>query len=1076
MKKKLLPPDKPGMIRLMFTLLFIGLLSVANAQTTVTGTVTDEDRKPVSGATVTVKGTVTSAATDAAGKFSINAPGTGTLVISYVGFTTQEISLNGRSSLSVSLSRGEATALTEVVVTTLGIKKESRKLGYAAENVKMGEMQQNRTNNMMASLEGKIAGLDISPPTAGAASSTKIRLRGQMGFAGSTNSPLIVLNGLPIDQGADGANGETRRDNGDNLLLFNPDDIESMTVLKGATAAALYGVRASNGAIIITTKSGARNTGVGVELTSSFASDELLDFTDFQYEYGQGQGKTVNGVVVGSRPISTGEAQGNGQLGWGEKYDGVPTPQFDGVSRPYTPQKNRLKEFYNTGQAFTNTIAVSGGNTKANFRASFSNMDAKGISPGNEYHRRIFNLAANQNLGDKITVQVNLNYTFERNLNNPQVGVQGQNYYNFITRTSPVVPLSAYREGAFLPDGSERPSNGFATSGTVLNPYFYIPNQYYRDKGDRLLGTITARYQMLKWLYVQGRANMDLNTSFNEQNQPTGALSIAAANRFQNIYYESALKTYNGSYAVSQGYGRQMNYDFLLGGNHQFGDFTVDASFGGNIYTTYGRSTNANSTAFVERGIYSIGNCTVFGQGYGFSESRNNSLYGYAEFGYKNFLFINVTGRNDWFSVLNPNNNNFFYPSVSGSFVFSELVKFSWLDYGKLRGSFAKVGGINGINPYYGTLNYTFNTNQYLDYTIANIGTTDSPNPNLTPFSVTEKEIGLTLKMFKTRVNVDIAAYDKKTEDQILSSQISSASGYNTTVQNTGSLRNQGIELVVDWDVIRTRDFTWNTALNTSYNTSKVLSLSPGVNRFVVVDWYNGGGSNEFMGKLVYEVGKPLNQIAAKTYLRNDKGEIVVKTDGRLKESTTDVLFGSSLPKYIGGWNNNIRFKKLSLLVHFDYKAGGKILSGSALNSLRQGHSKASLVGRNPGENGVVFPGVYLDGPNVGKPNTTASFGQTFYADYRSLQIADPFVYKSDFLKLRNITISYDLTSLIGSRLKVVKGLTLSASCRNVATLKKYTPDIDPEALASTGDFRAGYEAVSLPTTRTWGVNLNVKF
>jgi hypothetical protein len=330
--------------------------------------------------------------------------------------------------------------------------------------------------------------------------------------------------------------------------------------------------------------------------------------------------------------------------------------------------------------------------------------------------------------------------------------------------------------------------------------------------------------------------------------------------------------------------------------------------------------------------------------------------------------------------------------------------------------------------------------------------------------------------MLDSRLHVDLAAYDKRTTNQILPAQISQASGYTSTLINTGSLQNRGLELLLDGTIIRTHNFSWNSAFNTSYMESKVLALSPGVNRFIVVDWYNGGASNEFMGKLVYEVGKPLNQISAKTYKRDANGQILVSPSGRLLASDQEVDFGSSLPKFVGGWSNTFRYKQLSLLVQFDYKAGGVMLSGSALNNLRQGHSKASLVGRRPGENGVVFPGLYASGPDAGKPNSTAVFGQQFYADYRTLQIADPFIYKSDYIKLRNITLSYDFSRLIGTNLKFVKGLMLSASCRNVAILKKFVPDIDPEAVASSGDFRAGYEAVSLPTSRTYGINLNVKF
>src|SRR6188768_2665234 len=365
----------------LFLLFSLLLFSAAAFSQTISGTVTDEEKKPVSGATVTVKGTVTSVATDAAGKFSINAPGTGTLVISFVGFTTQEIAINGRGTISVSLARSEATALTEVVVTTLGIKKESKKLGYSATQVNTDELIKNRTINVGESLEGRVAGLNITPPAAGAGSSNQIRLRGQVGFSGADNSPLIVVNGLPLDQNARNAEGQTQqRDRGDNLANINPDDIETMTVLKGSTAAALYGSRAARGAIIITTKSGQKNQGIGVDFTSSYTTSEALNFMDeiVQTDYGQGQS--------GVKFTTAGQIEANGQFGWGAKLDGVPTVNFDGVMRPYSAHPYQLYDFLQSGTNLTNTLGLSGGNATGSFRASISTTDAKGIVPTNEYN------------------------------------------------------------------------------------------------------------------------------------------------------------------------------------------------------------------------------------------------------------------------------------------------------------------------------------------------------------------------------------------------------------------------------------------------------------------------------------------------------------------------------------------------------------------------------------------------------------------------------------------------------------------------------------------------------------------
>ncbi|OLY95032.1 SusC/RagA family TonB-linked outer membrane protein [Cnuella takakiae] len=1033
------------------------LVSAAAFAQTVAGTVVDVDNKPVSLATVEVKGTSRRTVTDDAGKFSILAATSDILVVTSVNYAIQETPLNGRQSVSITLTP-TSKSMETVVVTALGIKRESKKLGYAAETVRVNELQQNRTTNLGTALEGKIAGLDITPPSAGAGASNKIRLRGQSAFAGANNSPLLVINGLPMDQGARGTNADgPNRDLGDNLQMVNPDDIESMTVLKGATAAAIYGSRAANGAIIITTKNGSKSSGLGVELTSNVSADEVLDLTDFQYEFGQG----VNGV----RPKTQGEAVNSGQFGWGERYDAVPTIQFDGVSRPYAPQRDRIKNFFNTGTSFTNTIAVSSGNAKGSFRASFTNQDVKGIVYTNKYHKKIFNLGVNQNLSDKLSIQLNLNYTNEKNENPPQVGVQGIGTMNFLVRTSPTVPLEVYKANAVNEVGIERQTTGFAQ--TLINPYWTLPRQFFFNKRDRLLSTATMRYQMLKWLYLQGRINMDYGVDFTEQNTPTGTGSPA-----NGAYYDPTRTTFNGTYVVGETSGKQINADFLLGGNHRFGDFSIDASFGGNIFTDRYRNFNQDATAFIVRDLYTIENGTVKNQTYGIGRRQINSLYGLAELGYKDLLFLNITGRNDWFSVLNPNNNSYFYPSVSGSFVFSELLESSpWLSFGKLRASYADVGSENGIGIFGGQLTYGFLQQPFNGSTLAQINNANNPNPNIRPFSVREKEVGLELRLFASRLHLDIAAYDKQTKDQIVTITNSIASGYNGTTINFGALQNRGIELLLDGTPYRTRNFSWTSAFNTAYNTTKVLALTPGVTRTTVADW---SGGNEFIGSLVYEVGKPLNQISSRTYLRDDQGNILLGPDGRLRATTSNVLHGSALPKFTGGWNNVFRYKNLSLLVHMDYKTGGKMLSSTALNALRQGHSKASLVGRRPGETGVVFPGIYQSGPNVGKPNTTPVYGQQFYADYRNLQIADPVIFKSDFIKLRNITLTYDFSPVIGT--KYIKGLVLSAACRNVAIIKKWVPDIDPEAVQSSGDFRVGYEAVSLPTTRNYSVNLNVKF
>jgi TonB-linked SusC/RagA family outer membrane protein len=1035
----------------IFIVAILGAFTQMQAQT-VSGTVVDDKGEPLFGVNVLLKNTRTGISTDLDGRYeiAIENQSNPVLVFSYLGFQDKEVVVAGKKVINVTLSQGEAT-LDEVVVTALGIKKESKKLGYSVETVNNDDLQKNRNANMMASLEGKVAGLDISPPSAGAGASAKIRLRGQAAFAGANNSPLIVINGLPMDQNARGANGNDSRDLGDNLQGINPDDIESMTVLKGATAAALYGYRAANGAIIITTKSGKKSQGLGVEFTSNFTSQSVLDYSDFQKVYGQGVG--------GNKPTSAADAASNGQFGFGAKLDGLPTINYDGVLRPYSYDDNRIKGFYRTGLMLSNTVAVSGGGENGSFRASFSHSQADGIQPDNTYTKKIANLGLNHNLSKKLSVAVNFNYTHEDNLNPPEVGVQGAGAPNFLYRMAGSIPLEAFRTSVVDPTTTtEWRTSGFQS--TVINPYYNLGRQFFNDVRDRFLMTTSLRYQLTDWLYAQGRVNYDYSDNAREFNTPTGRGTSTPRN--------DAGTGYNGTYELRNGRATDYNADFLVGANKTFGDFSVDLSVGGNLYKTKFSDSRQFVTDFTVRDLYSIENGITKNQSYGISRSQVNSLYSFADFGYKNLIFLNVTARNDWYSVLNPKNNSYLYPSVGGSFIFSELLKDSdWLSYGKVRASYAEVGSSNGIAPFSGNLNYSIDQNQFNGQVLGSIaGNGSSPNQNLKPFTVAEKEVGLELKMFKNRFNVDVAAFEKITTDQILNVQISSASGYLSTPQNLASLQNRGVEFMLEVIPVKTNDFKWSSNFNSTFVETEVLQLAPGVKNLVVQSY----GGNEFLGQLVYEVGQPLNQLSAKTYKRDANGNLLLDSSGRVQASTEYVNFGSALPKWTGGWTNTFNYKNMSLLVFFDYKLGGKVISSTALNGARQGLNKMSLYGR---EGDVVLDGII---ESTGQPNTNVMDTRTYWTDHRNEQIGDPFIFKSDFIKLRTITFTYDLTSVINRATSFIQGLTLSASCHNVWLISSDLPDLDPEAFASSGDFRIGYEQATLPTTRNFSLNLNVKF
>jgi TonB-linked SusC/RagA family outer membrane protein len=1050
-------------LNLLVFLIFTGL-QVAFAQRTISGTITKaNDDTSLSGVTVLLKGTNVSGISDSEGKYSIPVPDEhAVLQFSFIGFIAQEITVGQQSTLNVSLVE-LAQMMSEVVVTALGIKRASRTLGYAATTVNNEDIRSSRSPNMMESLEGKVSGLNISIPAVGVGGSSQLRLRGQAGFAGANNSPLLVINGLPMDQDARSANGNNMRDLGDNLNNINPEDIESMSVLKGATAAAIYGSRAANGAIIITTKAGRRGQYLGVEFSSSYTSQQPLDYFKPQTVYGQG----LNGL----KPTSQSNAVETGQFGWGAKYDGQPTPIFDGSTPAYAYQPHRLLDYFRNGEVYTNTIAVSGGGKSGSFRASFSSTDGSGIEPTNEYKRKVFNIGVNQDISSKLKFTTNINYTREDYINPPQVGQNGAGSMNFFTRLAPSIPISALRNSAVNPaTGTEIQTSIF--QGTVLNPYYAeTAGQSYVNTRDRFLGTSTLRFDLTDWLYAQARYNYDYAVSFTENKTPGGIGTSQPIN--------TADGTWKGSYSLSEGIGTNVNADFLVGASKRFNKLSVDASLGGNTYRVKYHNFNETATNFVVRDFFAMSNGTVKTPSYGNSQTKANSLYGWAEFGYNSTFYLNIAGRKDWFSAL-PTNHSKFYPSVSGSFVFSELLNnLKWLDYAKLRGAWAKVGSSSGLGTNEGQLTYGLGNYQFNGQTTTSIANGSAPNPFIQPLTVTEKEIGLEAKLFNNKLHVDLGYFDKVTTDQIMSFQLSETSGYDTSKKNTGSLKNSGLETLVEYTAIKTRDFSWETSWNNTYLKTEVLSVGKNpdgtpIQDFLVLD-FNGTG-NEFLGQLHYTVGMATNQLYTRTYARNDKGQILLTNAGRLIASDNYVPVGSSIPKYTGGWNNTFTYKKFTLGVFIDYKLGGMLLSATNLNMTRQGLSELSLEGRRDGENGLVFPGIYK---SSGLPNTTAVVKlQDFYGDYRNLQIGDPFTFKSDFVKLRHISISYDLTGTLNKvkMLSFVKGLSLTASCRNVAILYKDIPNLDPEAMQSSGDFRAGYENSALLTTKNFTFTLNAKF
>ncbi|MEP7110205.1 MAG: SusC/RagA family TonB-linked outer membrane protein [Ferruginibacter sp.] len=1003
----------------------------------VNGKITNAQGEPLEGVNITVKQSNVGTSSNRAGSYSIDVPGNGILVFSYVGFVTQEVAVNNQSAINVVLQE-ESKSLGAVVVTALGIKKEARSLGYATGTVNTDQLAINRTTNVGNSLVGKVAGVNVSEPTSGPGGSSKIRIRGQSSF-GSYNSPLIIVDGVPMDNsglGATSGNGanpnQFSSDGGDGLQSLSPDNIGSMTVLKGAAAAALYGFRAKDGAIIITTKTGSNTKGLGVEINSNIQGSTALDYTDYQYEYGQGE----NGL----RPTTVGEAQSSGVWSFGEKFDGALTPQFDGTMKPYSPHDNRIRDFYRTAYTATHSIALSGGNDKGNFRLSFANTNAENIVPNSGYDKIIMNLGVNYSFSPKFSLFLNANYSHEHSQNPPQIAFERMTIPTTLSTMANSIDVLWMKDNYELADGTETPLARF----TGRNNVYWITNKHFENiRKERLFGNAALRYQITDWLYAQGRVMQDYYTRPTDFNRPTGSRDLSPVP-----------VGFNGAYYQDVSTFREVNLDFLIGAKHSFGNFGVDLTAGGNQMTQTRDRLGTYATNFYVRDLYTIGNGQILAPAYTYSKKKVNSLYGMLELSYKSLLYVNLTGRNDWFSTLNPESNNYLYPSASTSFVFSDAIgRPSWLTFGKIRVAYAEVGG--DTDPYSNALYYGISTNQLNGLGIGSISTNVSPNPNLRPLKVKETEIGLDLRTFNSRLNLDVSFYRKNTVDEILDVAISQSSGYDRTKVNIGKLRNTGFEGLLTIIPIQ-KAFTWESGFNIAYNESKVIELAGGQTSFVIAQGY-------WFGQISHELGKPLASVQAFDYRRDSEGRIL--SSGGKPQLGNIKTFGSGIPTWTGGWMNTFTYKGFRIFTQIDFKAGHVLMSNTNFNGTREGLVKQTLPGR---EGGVVMEGFNADHT----PNTTAVPAQEYYSSLRGL--GAPFVYKGDFVRWRTLSVGYDLRKIV--KMDVLKGLYVSLFVNNVLMIKKYLDNLDPEATFATDDNFQGLEVNTLPTVRSFGINLNVKF
>ncbi|HEU4551681.1 MAG TPA: SusC/RagA family TonB-linked outer membrane protein [Chitinophaga sp.] len=1025
---------------LLVIVLLLG--SAASAQTRqLTGTVKDaKSGAPLPAVTVQIKGKNLATVTGSDGSFTLKAPvGAFTLQLSLVGYGTKTMEVSASETNLDLLMDETSSELGEVVVTALGISRESKKVGYAVTKVDGAVMTQARETNIAYSLTGRVAGLNVSSTSGGPASSARILLRGMASF--NASSPLFVINGVPMDNTQRGAAGEWGgSDNGDGIANLNPDDIESMTVLKGAAASALYGSRATNGVIIITTKGGKKG-GLQVEYNMNYAVDKAIDFTDYQYVYGQGQ--------LGVRPANANAALNSTRLSWGEKLDGAQTIQFDGKEYAYTAYKDNVEKFYRTGPTFTNTAAVSGGNENGAFRLSLSNMDNKSIVRNSGVDRKTVNLNLSQK-ANKLKIDVMANYIDEQSKNRPQLS-DGPNNSNNIAFLANNVNQALLAPGYDPVTGKEVT---FTDDIYVTNPWFVI-NQYHNDLSrKRLITSITARYDLTDWIYAQARVGYD---QINDRQWQIEAWGTAYQWKTDAVSGNPLSGTINLRTRASS----DLNADGLIGIKH---DITKDLNFnlalGASAWKRREENVNISGTDFIIPYFYSYNNVKSYNRENTLYRKEQHSAYYSLDLAYKNYLTLTTTGRYDTYSTLPSSNRGIFIPSVAGSFIFSELLHSTKLSYGKLRASYARASG--EPSDYYITQQY-YSVDNTINGTSYGSFTGDLPNLFLKPFTMTEVEVGTELKFFDNRLGFDIAYFTRKTNNEILKGDQSWSTGWNRVYIGTGSTQNKGVEMMVSGTPVTSKNFSWNVSVNATHIKNKILDI------------YGPGNSNTTFTLGTY---RPLNantalvkgmagpQVMAYDYLRNDKGEIVLSDDG-LPQRGKLTPSGSVLPTWFGGINNDFSYKNFNLSVLVDGKFGNKMLSATEHYSIYRGLNKMTLAGR---EGGVTAPGVKADG----SANTTAVEAQTYYqALANNISVQD--VLDASFIKLRQVTLGYTIGSNILGKTPF-QSIGISLVARNLLVLMKHTDNVDPEAGFSPLINYAGIEGTSLPSTRTYGINVNVKF
>ncbi|WP_292892496.1 SusC/RagA family TonB-linked outer membrane protein [Nonlabens sp.] len=1055
---------------------------IGAAQISITGTVSDTAGHPIAFANVTERGTSNGTTTDVNGFYSLTVANDAVLVCSYIGYQTAVIPVGDEVIINLTLEEGDQ--LEAVVVTALGVKRKERELGYAVQTIGSEQIQEVKSVNLVDNLQGKIAGITVTPGATGVGSSSKITIRGEASF--SNNNPLFIVDGTPINNNTvfnfsnEAAAGFQEVDFGNGAGEVNQDDIESVSVLKGPAAAALYGTRAANGAIIIETKNGGRTRGMGISYNTSFFVDSAFQLPEFQNEYGQGnsgQFEYVDGLGGG--------VNDNISYSWGPRLDqGLLIPQFDSpvtlpdgstvrggdtsvysslpiTATPFNSNPDNLKNFYHTGYTAINNIAITDGFETGNYRLSFTDLRSESIIPGVDLDRQTVAAKLNFTPNDKTKIRSSVNYVNSASGNRPSNGYGSENVnYSLVAWGPRSLNMDNLRN--YWQPGLEGVQQYSFNYTFFDNPYFILQENRNSFGRDRLFGNVSLSRKLTPELTATLRTGMDYS------NEKRRLIRNFSTNRFRN-----------GAYAEHDVFYREINTDFLLNYKKQLGVIKFDASAGGNRLSQTGSTTQVQTTSLAQPGIFSLNNAASPIESFGFrSEKRINSLYAFAKAGYKNFLYLEATARNDWSSALatpfSAANTSFFYPSVSTSFILSNVVNLpNAIDFAKIRASYAQVG--NDTNPYQTQGTFIAQTNVNSQPTFSNQDFI--PNQNLRPELTSSVELGFDIRFLKQRLHLDVTYYNALTKDQILSLPIGIASGFSQQVVNAGAVRNKGFEVVFNAIPIRTTDFEWSATVNFATNRAVVEDLPQDEGRLTLAYSRVYDSQDQTVWHQVEEGGR-IGDLYGTGYLRNENGDFVLTPEGRFIADPDLRKLGNYNADFTMGFNNSFTYKNWDASFLLDWRQGGIIVSRTlALGAV--GGQLAETAYRPDG--GIVANGVINTGSSTNPtyvPNTTAVSAESYYRQFYDRNHEENNVYDASYLKLRQFSVGYSFDLNKGALGLFDDGAQMRVSLigRNLFAISEI-PHFDPEQLAVQGQgFINGVEDMSYASTRSIGIKAGIQF